>query len=350
VRRPRSADDLMGFAHLASLLPVLRAALARGLFDATIRPASLADVARVTGCSNRDALRSVLDTLVAAGLLRLEESRYQCTALSEQELVSGERPNAAHYILATAELTQAMFAGVEEVLDGRAPAGLLPRWDTPEGQSTARLQTRAMGAAHDHAICRDTVRRVARYVGTRQVRRILDLGAGAGGFSVELARAFPSAEVVLFDRAVVLEVAEPLWAKSDVANRLRYQSGDLVDTEFPSHCDLVFASHSLICEVPMLDGIAAKMAASLERGGTVAVRFFDRQPSPSRQGFSVLLGEVLNHGIYGHGQILDRTVLQASLSRAGLSAFTLDDAETSQTLYATLGESNGHGLDERADR
>ena len=335
MRRPTTADDLLGYAHQASLLPILHAAIARGLFDATVEPASLTDIARAADCPNEDALRSILDTLVAAGLLRLEGGQYRCSDLSSQELVSSERPNTAHYILAMAELTRVMFDGVDTVLDGRAPAGLLPRWDTPEGRSTAQLQTRAMGAAHDPSICRQTVRSVAKHVSLRPVRRVLDLGAGAGGFAVEFARVFPEAEVVLFDRAVVLDVAEPLWRTSDVADRLRYCPGDLVDTGYPAACDVIFASHSLICEVPMLDSIAEKMAAALSPGGTLAIRFFDQKPHPSQQGFSVLLGEVLNHGIYGHGQILGQQALRESLGHAGLDVFSVEDADTSQTLYAT---------------
>jgi SAM-dependent methyltransferase len=66
----------------------------------------------------------------------------------------------------------------------------------------------------------------------------LDLGGGAGQYSIAAARENPHLRAIVFDYPNVVAVAEEYINKAGVSDRVKTVPGDFFDTEFPSGADL----------------------------------------------------------------------------------------------------------------
>lgn len=77
--------------------------------------------------------------------------------------------------------------------------------------------------------------------------KILDVGTGTGSLAIELAKSFPSVEVVGLDLSdVVLHLARENARESDVSSRVAFEHGDAEDMPFEDKTfDLVISSNTL---------------------------------------------------------------------------------------------------------
>lgn len=332
---PERLDELLEFAWNATLLPLLDVATRGGLFEAALEPATVAGIAAVTGFADSPVLDSLLRTLTAAGLLeQVGADRFRASDLAREALVRGEGPRGGEFVSVTAGISGLLLERFDDFLRRPVEGGLLPRWDSPEGTEAATSHSAAMGALTLAAACAEVADVLHQHPVATPVHRVLDLGAGAGGFALALAEACPEADVVLLDRDSVLDVARSATSGRPGAERLRFLPGDLLGTPFPADCDIVLASHSLICELDQLDTILCKVASCLAPGGALLIRYFERLDSARDQGFSTLLGDVLNHAMYGYGQIVDRATFDMACRQARLAVVAVHRHPTSHILVA----------------
>ncbi|MEL6979163.1 MAG: methyltransferase, partial [Pseudomonadota bacterium] len=73
----------------------------------------------------------------------------------------------------------------------------------------------------------------------RDVRRLLDIGGGAGAFLIEAARRWPRLEVALLDLPAVAAVAEARFAEAGLADRARAHGGGFLDAPLPEGADAI---------------------------------------------------------------------------------------------------------------
>lgn len=104
------------------------------------------------------------------------------------------------------------------------------------------------------------------------VRRLLDVGGNAGGYSVTLLHALPELEATIFDLEATRELAEERIAQEGLAGRLRFVTGSFFEDELPRGHDAVLLASILH---DWADGdcgtILRRCYAALEPGGTVIV-------------------------------------------------------------------------------
>lgn len=78
-----------------------------------------------------------------------------------------------------------------------------------------------------------------------RVRRLLDVGGGAGGMSIALATRYPSLQCVVLDQFHVCALASEVIAAHGLSGRVETVAGELFSAPWPSGCDAVLFSHVL---------------------------------------------------------------------------------------------------------
>lgn len=108
-----------------------------------------------------------------------------------------------------------------------------------------------------------------------QPRKILDIAAGHGRFGIEMAKTFPSAEVVAVDWGSVLELAKHNARQFGVAERYKVIPGSAFEVDWGTDYDLILLPNFLHhFDLETCAGLLAKSRASLSAGGkVVAVDF-----------------------------------------------------------------------------
>ena len=107
-------------------------------------------------------------------------------------------------------------------------------------------------------------------------RRILDLGCGSGLSTVELARAFPDAELIGVDLS-----PDMLKAAAKRLPKVRFLQGDAASYD-ASGFDLVFAN-ALFHWVPGHLAVLRRLAGALPPGGALAAQMPDNEDEPSHR-------------------------------------------------------------------
>jgi SAM-dependent methyltransferase len=181
-------------------------------------PVDAEALARATSCIP-EGVRVLLDCLVAFGLLRLAEGRYELTATAATFLVRGKPAYAGDWVLA--ETDPSFWEGVMgSIRSGEHVEGRFPwpqdawlesyRSDRPE-QALSLWRAAGIDPAGDSPLA------------------VLDLASGCGIKSMALAQARPGVHVTCIDRADVLEVARDLASRLGVSARVSYEEGDVLE-------------------------------------------------------------------------------------------------------------------------
>ncbi|MBX5056649.1 methyltransferase domain-containing protein [Rhizobium lentis] len=117
----------------------------------------------------------------------------------------------------------------------------------------------------------------------RSPEMVLDIAAGPGVFGIEIAKAFPSAEIVAVDWAAVLELSRQNAEKAGVADRYRTIAGSAFDVEWGTDYGLVLLPNFLHhFDLPTCAQLLRRIIASLAEGGRiVAVDFVPNEDGVS---------------------------------------------------------------------
>lgn len=103
-----------------------------------------------------------------------------------------------------------------------------------------------------------------------RAKRMLDLGGGHGVYSMALAQANATSDVAIFDQPHVIEFAKKFTAKYEMADKIRFLSGDFNNDDIGTGYDLVFASH-VFYQKSNLGSVLRKIYDSLNDGGIVVL-------------------------------------------------------------------------------
>src|SRR6516164_5609605 len=116
---------------------------------------------------------------------------------------------------------------------------------------------------------------VVKAVDTNEVRRMLDVGGGSGGYSIAFAKASPELHAEVRDLPAVLPLTEQYIEKSGLSERVKTRAGDLRRDEFGRDYDLVFVS--AICHMlgpAENQDLFNRCFAALAFGGRIVVQDF----------------------------------------------------------------------------
>ncbi len=245
-RKPPPAAPVWAVIQGLGSYYVLLAALELDVFDTleSVGPADVESLAAKLGVSTPH-LRSLLDSLVALGLLEQVRDLYDLNDTARRYLTSDGPATMADLIPVAPGPHENWSRLAQTVRDGR-PA--TPIDDDPaafyvplvEGTFTTihRAATRADLQIRYRAL---------------DAPRVLDLGAGGAPWAIAVLEACPDATAVVNDLPGVIHVARRKSDEHGVADRCELRPGDFhtVDIE-PDHYDLVVLGH--VCRTEGPDG------------------------------------------------------------------------------------------------
>ncbi|MBA3771540.1 MAG: methyltransferase domain-containing protein [Ramlibacter sp.] len=253
-----------GYWHAQTLFTLTQA----GVFD-TLHGrggGTAGEVAAACGL-DPDSGTALLDAGVALGLLRkLDGGRYDNSEMSQALLVSATPASLVHWVRVMGRWV-APWASLGRALQaGHAVEPQSPRI----AADPAYLEEFILGM---HEYASRTSEQVAAAVELEQPRILLDVGAGAGTYSIALCRKYPQLRSTLLDMEEVLPVARRIVESSGLDERIAARRTDYRSSSFGAgEADAVLLSNVLHQESRDvgLDMLRRALAA-LKPGGKVIV-------------------------------------------------------------------------------
>ncbi len=265
----------------------LVAAIETGIFDALGAGAtSAATIAERCRASQR-GVRILCDYLVTRELLTKRDGAYGLSPEAAMFLVrsspacmasAADFLSSAYLRKSSATLPAAVRAGTAQENGALEPDS--PRWVT---FANAMVPMMALPASM-----------VAAFPEAAGARRILDIAAGHGEWSLAIARRNPEAHVVFQDWANVARVALARAKENGVEDRVSVLAGNAFEVDFGSGYDLVLLPNFLHhFDPPTCEALLRKVHAALRPGGhAIAVEFVpndDRVSPPMAARFSLIM-------------------------------------------------------------
>lgn len=226
--------ELMGLANGYAESKVLLIANELDVFTVIGAGGRKADTLAKSCGTTREGMTLLLQALVGLGLLRLKAGRYWNTRLGRKYL-DGHSPIAVTNLLWLLNHHWSDWTRMAKAIRlGR------PGWSPMT--KTAEFRRRFALAMHErsHVLAAPTIN-VLRL--PRQATRFLDLGGGAGSYSIALARRYRGLHGVLVDQSVA--VARRLILQHGLSSRLQVRPGNVLTLRLGPGVDVAFLSNLL---------------------------------------------------------------------------------------------------------
>ena len=281
------------FMHSRVFLTAIELGIFRALGSDRLNADELAE--RV-GAEPR-ALEILANALVSMSLLEKKEDRFGNVPFSLEEIAANDGTNFEAFLHAVHLWEQ--WSELTNIVRGTRAGHPLPQ---PELARAGALAMRQYAKASADAL--------AQTIGGPGVHRLLDLGGGAGTFSIALAMSCPQLSAVVFDaNPEALAMAREEIAARGLEERVTTRQGTFVEDELGHGFDLVLIS-SVMCLLGEDENrrLLARVRDALVPGGEVVIRDAILDPSatapPQFALFSINMLVTTAHGkAYTHQEI-----------------------------------------------
>jgi 3-hydroxy-5-methyl-1-naphthoate 3-O-methyltransferase len=224
-------------------------------------------VARSLGLDGR-ACALFLEALAAMGYLEKGSGGYANTLVATQYLLK-DSPRGVFHNLRYQDLIWDAWSDLKTILKlGHPPQDLVTKLQDPRFTETYILGMREV--AHHAA------EEVAERLAAPDLRRLLDVGAGPGSYSLALLRKCAALRSVLLDLPGTLQVTRSVVSELPEADRIEYRASDYHAADFGSSSfNLVLLSHVTHDEGEEENRrLLKKSFDALAPGGRVAIHDF----------------------------------------------------------------------------
>ena len=282
-----SHERLTNILYDAIPARVLLTAIELKVFSHLTEAKSAESLAREIG-THVENTRSFLDGLVANDLLRKRDGRYTNTAEAETFLVEGRPIYLGDVFRNLAEWNRPALEYLTPLVrDGEAPETGFRDPSLRERETEIYGNYQRAGRAQQAA---NLVRKLPEFP---HMKKMLDLGGGAGLIGLAFVAAHPTMAGVIFDRPEVVEVAQRFIRESELEDRVTVMGGDYEEDPIGEDYDLVWTSFALNFFRGNLDPIMGKIHAALKPGGiyvSLAEGLREERTKPTLLVNSMLLG------------------------------------------------------------
>jgi len=232
------------------------------------------------------AVERLLDALAGMGYVTKRGTQLGLTPVADTFLV-GTKPTFIGAIADESRITLPGWMKLAEVVRTGNP---IEQVDTAQGHEFFPRLVRAIFPMSYNA-ARGLVNALSA-TKLKKVRRILDVAAGSGAWSLPFAQALPDARVTAMDYPEVTAVTRQYAAELGVADRYDYLEGDLRQVDFGrEQYDVVILGHIIHTEGEKWGkALISKSYSALKPGGTLVIA--EMIPNDSRTGpvFPLLFG------------------------------------------------------------
>jgi SAM-dependent methyltransferase len=305
-----SVDLLTRILNGAIPAKLLLTAIELEAFSHMSAPLSAESLASELG-THPENTRIFLDALVANDLLRKQNGRYANAPLADAFLVKGEPTYLGDVLLADAEWMQpALESMTSLVKDGPSACGRLRRSVPPPKEAEVYANCQRAGVAQHAAAMVGKLPEFAR------MKKLLDLGAGAGLIGIAIVAAHPTMTGVLFDRPAIVEVARQFIHEYELQDRVTTMGGDYATDPIGDDYDLVWTRYTLSRD--NLDPVIRKIHAALNPGG-VYVSYAEGL-THERTRPTMLINGMLASSLTGAYEMFDEGEVAQAMLRAGFKS------------------------------
>jgi SAM-dependent methyltransferase len=255
----------LSFAPLTRMLcggipgNLLLTAIELKVFTHLSAPRSAESLAREIG-THLGNTRAFLDALAANDLLDKSKGEYRNTPLVEMFLVEGKPTYIGEALVYDAQWTRPGLEDLAALVKDGPPAPGDP-WGSVSWPRAARIQANAQRAGR----AQQAAAIVGKLPEFPQMRKMLDLGGGAGLIGIAIVAAHPTMTGVIFDRPGVVDVAQRFISEYELEERVTVLAGDYSADPIGSDYDLVWTSYTLPRD--NLEPIIRKIHGALNPGG-----------------------------------------------------------------------------------
>lgn len=234
-----SPDGLMAIMQGHTATAAMKAAVDLEIFTHIAHGVDTAEKLADKKSTPARSMRILCDALVAFGLLRKKDARYELPAAVSAMLVKGSPGYAGNMMAVTgsrtlwnelARLSDVVKAGHTLIGDSAETANN-PFWE--DFARGSRLMAQATGPSVAEGI--------APLFDANGPKRILDIACGSGFYGFSVLKKFPQARLASLDWANVLKLAEPNARQVGVADRVEFRPGDVFSDDLGSGYDLILA-------------------------------------------------------------------------------------------------------------
>lgn len=227
-------------------------------------PRPAAEVAGACATHPR-ATTMLLNALVALGLLARDGRGYANTAAARAYLVPG-RPTYLGDALRYSQDLYPVWGQLEEAVRTNAPS--LAPW-TILGEDPEKTRHFVLGM---HGRARGVAAGLAAVLDLAGRRHLLDVGGGAGTYSILLVQKTPGLRATVLDLPGVVAIAREIIRASGVGDRIETAAGDYATAPFPPGADALLISGVMHRETPeSCRALLRKAHAALAPGGLLVV-------------------------------------------------------------------------------
>lgn len=284
-------------AHSFKKSRILFTSLELGLFTIIGNEArSLRSIAEESNCNER-SLEKILNALVNMGFLIFKNGFYSNTADS-LIFLSKESPNYLGDLMHIAALWD-NWSNLTEIVRKGKPVN----YQSLSEKSDEWLEAFILASFRES---KNYANIITRQIPAQNPMKILDLGAGSGVFSIELAKLYPKAQIYCFELPRVAELTQKFIDRSGLNERIHVISGDFLKDDIGSDYDLVLISDVLSeYSFKTVMQTLTKVYDAMKFSGVVAIFdyfFDDKRTSPTEvvtHSISMLIntleGEILNN-------------------------------------------------------
>ncbi|MBI3803813.1 MAG: methyltransferase domain-containing protein [Nitrospirae bacterium] len=211
------------------------------------------------------SLERLLDALVSIGLLKREGVRYANTPAVAEFLVKTSPFYMGELMLLQDEEWEAWGKLEEIVRTGRPPVTGNIFMNRPEiGAKILRVLDR---------MAKRVAPSLAERLDLSSYQTFLDVGGGAGTFSIAFSKRYPQLQVTLFDLPQTLVTTEKNVEKEKLSDRIHLAGGNFNRDPLPGTFDVVFLSDILHYQTSKENAaLFQKLSGAVNPGGLIIVK------------------------------------------------------------------------------
>jgi cyclopropane fatty-acyl-phospholipid synthase-like methyltransferase len=260
----------IAFAFMGS--KALFSALHVGLFTALADDGlTIEDVAKETDL-DVDRATTLTTALMSLGLVVRDGDLYRNSPAAEAFLVNGRKYDFGDYL--RLQIDKQMYPFMTQ-LEGALTGTLEPDQVSSYSEWFSDPEDARLYSESQHSGSLGPGRSLAKMVDLSEARTLLDVGGGTGAFSISLCKAYPELTSTVLDFPNVVDVGRGFVEKAGLADRISFEGGNALTSDWPGDCDVVLMSY-LFSGVPgdALAGLVRRAMETLRPGGRLIVHDF----------------------------------------------------------------------------